>query len=240
MMIQFLDYSSQLKGKVERIPGARFIPEGKGGPGFSIQKDMQTCMQLRRTFKQDIIFSEEIIAWGKRMRDEEARLVALSGSTDFQGNLDNLWAKLEGRTVKDHDTGEDRLITDLFRVDQMIGVDFWRECPNPLIADEPGLGKTWEVIGGILQNDEESKFNLVICPKLSIESVWLEELNAFQDEVVFVAPEGLRPHERRVVGRPVPLPVRHRLAEHYRGRGSPQWAGQPIQSVQQSYPDDEV
>jgi SNF2 family DNA or RNA helicase len=145
---------------------------------------------------QDIIFSEEIIAWGKRMRDEEARLVALSGSTDFQGNLDNLWAKLEGRTVKDHDTGEDRLITDLFRVDQMIGVDFWRECPNPLIADEPGLGKTWEVIGGILQNDEESKFNLVICPKLSIESVWLEELNAFQDEVVFVAPEGRKQRDK--------------------------------------------
>lgn len=195
-MIRFLDYSSKLKDKVQRIPGARFVPEGKGGPGFSIQKDMQTCFELRRTFKSDIVFSQEILDWGHAQRRYEARLVSLSGSTDHQGDLSNLWAKLAGRTVKDHETGEDRLITELFREDQKIGVDFWRECPNPLIADEPGLGKTWEVIGGILQEDEESKCNLVICPKLSIESVWLEELNAFQDEVVFVAPEGRKQRDK--------------------------------------------
>lgn len=196
MIIKFVEYDTQLRQKVGKVPGARFVSEAKGGPGWTIQKDMQTCSELKRLFGDQISFSEEIKEWGRIQREKEAELLSIAGSSTATEDLSVLREKLQGRTYYDIESGEERPIWEAFREDQKVGVQFLNRCPNPLLADEPGLGKTWQVIGAIMQAGKEEGYNLVICPKISIENVWLRELTKFQDEVVFVAPEGRRQREK--------------------------------------------
>jgi SNF2 family DNA or RNA helicase len=201
LLIKFIGYDPKLKAEVEEIPGARFIGPGKGGPGFTIQWDMQTCVELRRKFPDRIDFTEEVLAWGHEQRSYEQKLLAIASKKVNDAPLDNFRRKVAGRKVLDRNDksptfGQMVEIWDLFREDQKIGVEYWCQADNPLIADDMGLGKTWEVIAGILESDQEQGFNLVIAPKVAIENVWLEELNAFQDEMVFVAPEGKRQRDK--------------------------------------------
>lgn len=195
-MIRFLRYDHALRLKIGGIPGAIFKSEAQGGPGFSIQMDLQTCHELRRSLGQQIEFSDEILEWGRKLKEESERLTNIATAKTATSDLSVLQAKLAGRERWDYNEQRYRPIWDMFREDQKVGVQFFNECPHPLIADEAGLGKTWEIIGGVLNAGTEAGANIVICPKISIENVWLQELNLFQDEVVFVAPEGRKQRDR--------------------------------------------
>lgn len=196
MVIKFVEYDSALKDRVMKIPGARFVGPTKGGPGFTIQMDMQTCDELLREFGNKVRFSPELIEWGKAERRRAQRLTTLAAQADTTRDLSFLAEKLEGREFLDKNTFEMRPVFPAMRPDQRLGIEWLTECPNPLLADEAGLGKTWQVIGSMMMQDLELGKNLVICPKISIDNVWLPELNLFQDELVFVAPEGRKQRDK--------------------------------------------
>ena len=197
MIIKFVEYSTNLRYEVEKVPGARFIgPTKPNGPGFSIQMDMQTCDELMRRFGQEIEFDPAIIEWGKQKREEDLRLKTIAAQADATEPLDAVLEKWAGREFFDKNMECMRPVLEALRPDQRLGIQWLSQCPNPLLADEPGLGKTWQVIGGTILNGTHEGYNLVICPKISIENVWLPELNLLQDEVVFVAPEGRRQRDK--------------------------------------------
>jgi SNF2 family DNA or RNA helicase len=196
MMIKFEEYDQSLRAKVQKIPGARFVGPTHGGPGFRIQLDMQTCDELLREFGNKIRFSPEVLEWGRAERAREARLTQLAAQDDSRRDFSVLERKLAHKTFFNKNTLETEPLWPAFRADQRLGVQWLDECPNPLLADEAGLGKTWQIIAAMMMEDGELGRNLVICPKISIESVWLTELNTFQDEMVFVAPEGRKQRDQ--------------------------------------------
>lgn len=75
------------------------------------------------------------------------------------------------------------------RADQRAGVA-WIANPyrdGGIVADEPGLGKTVETICGIVEAQLQGPI-LVVCPKISVYSVWYTELQRWApDEPVYIA-----------------------------------------------------
>lgn len=181
IMARFADYDPKLVSIAKGIPGGRFVGPNKGGPGWRFHLDMQTCAALRKAFGEDARFSDEILEWGRVQKEEKLRAEAIRE----MGDADYDFSFLKGYAPE---------MFPRLRNYQRVGVQFIAEGRNVLIADEPGLGKTWETIAGIVGQGEElvNGCHLVICPKISIESVWLKELNLWVQEPVFVAPEGAR------------------------------------------------
>jgi len=184
MIIRVASYHPTLVQMFAKVAGGTFVNEANGGPGWKYILDMTTCKRLREMFGMDIEFSEEILNWGYEKEAERKRLTELSLAENaaddellhVQDKLPTMWPML-----RDY---------------QKAGIRFISQARNPLVADDPGLGKTIEVIGGIFQAGMDAGPNLVVCPKLSIENVWLMELARFQEHAVFVAPEGRKQREQ--------------------------------------------
>lgn len=67
---------------------------------------------------------------------------------------------------------------------QQAGIEFMVECPNVLLADPPGLGKTIEIAGTL--NQLRSPRVLIVCPA-SLRLNWIQELQKW----LSYAPESL-------------------------------------------------
>lgn len=67
---------------------------------------------------------------------------------------------------------------------QRSGAHFMRKSRNPLLADEPGLGKTIQALGTIVADtaqrfgpeDVFRLWHLVVCPSVAVENVWKPEI----------------------------------------------------------------
>lgn len=183
MLVRF-SYSPQLMAEIGGIAGAVFVPEAMGGPGFKFYLDMTNCKRLRAKFGNKIKFSDEIMQWGIERETKARNLRDLaSASTIDDDQLSIVQQKLP-------------VMWPMLRPYQKTAIKFIAHSPNPLVADDQGLGKTWEVIGGVFEAGMDNGPNLIVCPKISIESVWLYELSRFQDHPIFVAPEGRKQRER--------------------------------------------
>ena len=184
MVVRVVGYHPDLIAMFQAVPGGTFVNANNGGPGWKYILDMTTCKRLREKFGLDLIFSEEILEWGREKEAERIRLTELSLAENaadeellvVQEKLPAMWAML-----RDY---------------QKAGIRYISQAKNPLVADDPGLGKTIQVIGGIFQAGMDAGPNLIVCPKISIENVWLMELARFQEHAIYVAPEGRAQRER--------------------------------------------
>lgn len=183
MLIQFKYTPSNLE-RLTKIEGGTFIPPSKGGPAFKFFLDMTNCRRLRAALGDDLAFSQEILDWGSMINAEEKRLISMASAADIDDG--------ELTRVQEHLP----LMWSMLRPYQKAGIKFIANASHPLVADDQGLGKTWEVIGGTFEAGLDNGPNLVVCPKISIENVWLYELSRFQEHPVFVAPEGRKQRER--------------------------------------------
>lgn len=81
---------------------------------------------------------------------------------------------------------------------QTTDVKFLAACPNPLNGNQPGVGKTIETIGAILEGRTEGPW-LVVCPLGAVNDVWAEELAHWQEHDIYLA-TGTRNHRAYVLG----------------------------------------
>lgn len=163
---------NQKEVMVNYIPGAKW---SKAEQGFKAPADMQTLQLLRRRFGDKVVFSKELLEWAVQVKAAEARVLEIVNQTDaelptFAKYNPEIYARM--------------------RPDQRVGVRWLADGNGGLLADDPGLGKTWQVIAGVIESGTLEGPNLVICPKISISNVWLKELNLLQEEPVFIAPDG--------------------------------------------------
>lgn len=184
-MLLRMNYSHDNSEKVQRIAGGTFLPEKDGGPGWKFILDMETCRRLRKEFGSELMFSEEILDWGTEKRQEADNLRKLA----------NLGEISDTHLVRFRERLPD--LAAWMRPYQLTGTNYIGQPNNNcLVADDPGLGKSVEVIGGMFEAGLDNGPILVVCPKMAIEDVWLKELTKWQPNVVFVAPEGKRQRDR--------------------------------------------
>jgi len=69
---------------------------------------------------------------------------------------------------------------------QTTDVKFLADCPNPLNGNQPGVGKTIETIGAIIEGRVAGPW-LVVCPLTAINRVWASELTHWQQDDVYLA-----------------------------------------------------
>jgi SNF2 family DNA or RNA helicase len=166
-------YSDKQKDMlVNWIPGARW---SKTHLGFKAPADMQTLQLLRRKFGDKILFSNELLDWARQVRAAEAKMHEIVLLEDSELPVFSEY---------------NPAIYEMMRPDQRVGVRWLADGPGGLIADDPGLGKTWQVIASVIESGQLEGPQLVVCPKISIQNVWLKELNLLQEEPVFVAEDG--------------------------------------------------
>lgn len=77
------------------------------------------------------------------------------------------------------------------RTYQRVGCRYGANAGNFLLADEPGLGKTVQYLGVLIESGQWRGENLVIAPKTSLESTWGDEIRKWTPDAEVVAmPEG--------------------------------------------------
>lgn len=92
---------------------------------------------------------------------------------------------------------------------QATDVEFMSQMDHPLNANQPGTGKTLELIASVYEAGLEDGPHLVVAPMTSLASVWQKELTTWQDIPVFrAAGEGLPRRERIAQMRSAELAVK--------------------------------
>lgn len=167
MLLRF-QYSAAHNQRAKQVPGSSWNPRKNA---WSYPLNLKTARLLFEQFGEGIRISDELKAWSKQAVREERRLRRLVVAPDADlARLDPTFAKY---------------LRDYQRADVAFMAE--RSCIN---ANEPGLGKTTEVVAATLEADLGSRPNIVISPLTSLDSVWRPEIERWTGTP---APVGLTP-----------------------------------------------
>lgn len=171
----------ELVASSKRVFGARFK---KSDSCWTAPATVDVCLQLREEFGKRLKVAPALSEW--YVENSALRAEAEAGTAAADAELVLL------------PTVAPRLSATL-RPDQRAGVAY---VANPyrgaaLIADKPGLGKTLQAIGGVLEAGRTGPI-LIVCPKVSVKSVWYHELRKWTDETIFMA-RGTRAQREKAI-----------------------------------------
>lgn len=166
--IPYLDGKGPAVAKT--IEGYKWNPDHKL---WTYPLDMNTCLRLREVFGKSLQVGAELSAWYRAEADKVSTFrEAIEGwSVDKPVDLPNvrtmapnMYAAMVGRGF------------------QTIVPRFACIAGNFLNADQPGLGKTLESFGSLVEQGIKGHV-LVIAPKTSLEATWLAEVNKWMSEL---------------------------------------------------------
>jgi SNF2 family DNA or RNA helicase len=162
----FFKYTAEDVAAIKRVPGKRYVGPDKGGPYWSIPADFQAARKLREEFGDRLALGDAVTAWGKEARAAQRNLDVLATADDAE--LPNVKRK-------------NPRLWEYLKPYQRADAAFMA-AGAPLNANEPGLGKTVEMIAAIIENDWELGPNLIVAPATSLETVWEAELTEWMPE----------------------------------------------------------
>jgi Zierdtviridae DNA helicase len=162
-------YSPDAVEAVKTVGGYKFVPREKGGPHWTIPKDMQSAKELREAFGDGLELGDAVTAWGleERARTRNLESLAKADAADL--------------TVLPEVLPE---LNEFLRPFQRADVAFMSQS-SVLNANEPGLGKTVECIGAVYEAKLDEGPHLVVAPKTSLDTVWRYEVERWTDHFVF-------------------------------------------------------
>jgi len=166
-------YDAAFVAAAKGINGRRFVGREDGGPFWTVPLTLESCYALRETFGPALSIGGELKAWAWREVNRSREMTELAGAEDAD------LTKLPEMAPR---------LAEALHPYQRAGVAFLAN--GGLCADEPGLGKTLEAIGAIHEAGLSNGPNLIIAPKTSLDVVWETELTKWQDEPVYILPEG--------------------------------------------------
>jgi len=150
-------------GLAKTVPGARFEPKKGAQPAhWMIPLSLAACHALRGRFGDQLRVGKALSSWARTAIEEEKRLLALGSASDADllrvPDVSPVLAKaMASRTY------------------QRVAARFIAEGRNVLIGDQPGLGKTLEALGGIIESGVPGPY-LVVAPKTATHAVWKNEI----------------------------------------------------------------
>lgn len=178
---------------VKEIPGARFIPADKGGPGWRLPLDLTSGDMLRDAFGDALELTDEVRKWGWKQRRKAEGLKALANADDAELKrlpdiLPQMEAAIAGYSLKGRGFDGNRF-PDSFRQErparpyQRADIAFMAQadCIN---ANQPGTGKTLEAIGSVFESGDDEGSHLIVAPKTSLDTVWVPHLTMWQPHPV--------------------------------------------------------
>lgn len=162
----FFKFSHDDVAAIKRVPGKRYVGPDKGGPYWSIPADFQAARKLREEFGERLVLGDAVTVWGQQARASQRNLDVLATADD---------AELPNVKRKNPELHE--YLKPYQRADAA-----FMAAGAPLNANEPGLGKTVEMIAAMIENDWEQGPNLIVAPATSLETVWEAELTRWMPD----------------------------------------------------------
>lgn len=155
----------------QEIPGHNW---SKTRRCWSYPVSLPTCRMLRHVFADMLVVGKRLSAWARHAIAQEEAMRELGKLADTE--LDRLHEILP-RLAGAMDT----------RTYQRVGASFLANQPNGgvLLADQPGLGKSIQTLGGIVERGIEVGLHLIACPATAIKITWEKEVRKWTDFRVF-------------------------------------------------------
>jgi hypothetical protein len=199
LMVTLEDFAVSDINEIKSLKGAKFVAPKDGGPGFRFKLDLDIAKDLRAVFEDRLVLKKKLKKWAEKKITTASGLVAMNGAEDAELTL-----------LPD-------LAPDLFALTdarrwQRADIKFGAEAAASLNCNEPGLGKTVETIGSVIEGGLMDRSNLAIAPVSSLETVWWHHLATYQPHDVLVVPEGLKQRIRVM-----------QIAAEYHAQGEPFW-----------------
>lgn len=165
-------FSWEHVASVKSVPGHKWVPADKGGPYWRFRADITTARLMRAAFP-DMVLSPALKAWGHRTVNAERNLMQMANAED--ATLTRL----------------PKVLPDLFkfvsgRPFQRADIKFMTECANPMNANAPSLGKTFETLATVFEAGLDAGPQLVVAPVTALELVWQDALETWQPHRVLV------------------------------------------------------
>lgn len=162
---RFAVYLEMLK----RVGGLRFSKKTKT---HTAVLDLETCRRLREVFGKSLAVGSELGAWARAEISRETSLASFHTIDLNQPVKLDLVPQLAPKLAA--------ALAD--RGYQPPAVKFAAQARRCLIADQPGLGKTLEALGALIEAGVSGNV-LVIAPKTSLRTVWVPEIKRWLGEI---------------------------------------------------------
>ena len=175
-------YSPILVAAMRTIPGRNFVKTPSRH--WTAPLNMQTCRDLRAAFGDRLHIGPELTAWAREQISQEVTGAAL-GTVSLGAFAETVLSTVPSRAPELFN----RL---LGRGYQVPVAAFIASRDSSLIGDQPGLGKTTEIMAGLVERFGSENADIIItAPKTSLETVWGPETREWMPGAeIFVAPEG--------------------------------------------------
>ncbi|WIC89694.1 DNA helicase [Rhodococcus phage Maselop] len=159
---------------------------GKGitNGGGHLPLSLTNCRALRRLWADDLEISERLDDWAY---EEIERL----------GNIDNLAEANSDAELSERFQVEAARIARVAHPYQRAGIAFCAATKRALLADQPGLGKTLQTLGTMVEADVEGDI-IVFAPTAAVAITWPDELRTWlpDDEVLPIMGPGPKRHAK--------------------------------------------
>jgi len=187
---------------------AKFVPAEKADNGqahWRIDADYWAARNLADAVgRGNLQLGDALTAWAEARRgaEDKARdIFAREGKPEFKRLKkalpelhDALWVGPLGKMMK---PAEFKAALKGEASYQAADVEFMANMQSPLNANQPGTGKTLELIGAVYEAGLEDGPHLVVGPVTSLKSVWEKELTTWQGLPVYrAAGEGMTRRDR--------------------------------------------
>lgn len=162
------EYSRDDVVLLRTITGAR---QAKKSRLWTVPCDLEVCKELRQSFGKRIVIGPNLRQWAKDQVHLEEKMGSIANATD--ATLYRLPDLLPAMAAA-------------LRNYQRAGVRFLADSPNPLVADQPGLGKTWETLAAIYEAGQHKGSHLIVAPVAALETVWADTILQWCSGTVYV------------------------------------------------------
>ena len=155
---------------IKEINGRKFVPKDKGGPFWTVPKDIGTARHLRQVMGDGLELGDAVKAWANEERRTARNLASMAVSDDARlPVLSEKIPELE-KWLRPYQKADAAMMA----------------RTSVLNANEPGLGKTAEVIAAVVESGLDQGPQLVVAPKTALESVWYDHVTKWLGCDVFI------------------------------------------------------
>jgi SNF2-related domain len=196
------------------IPGSKFSGYTVENPHWTIPLDMESARELRQIFGSGLQLGDAVRSWARQEVRTERTLQSLVIANDAKLKVLPRVAPLicdliDGKPIPGfpptHPLGKPRPARPFQRADIAM-----MARANVLNANAPGVGKSIETIGAIIEGGFFDGPNLICAPVRALENTWRVEIDRWCDVPVFTSED--------------PIERRHEVTrgiEHYAAHGEP-------------------
>lgn len=146
----------------KRVAGANWSPRANA---WTFPLTIESCLRLRQEFGERLKVRSGVSVWYRGEAGRRSQMSALASGRTASPELKELGKRFpilhEAVTVA--------------RPYQAFGAQFIVDGREVLIADDPGLGKTLEVLAGVVESGVPGPY-LVVSPKTAATTVWPFEI----------------------------------------------------------------